>query len=77
MADTPNPTNPTHQGTTPIKKDDQNLDIHLDETPKTESPITQKTESDLDLNLDLNLENAPQSKDRLKEEDILNRKKNE
>lgn len=75
MANTPNPTNPTPQGTTPVKNDDQNLDIHLDEAPKTDISIpeeTKKTEADLDLNLDINLEDAPESKDRLKKEDSIN-----
>ena len=77
MANTANPTNPTPQVTTPIKNDDQNLDIHLDEIEKVDSLITKETkntESDLDLNLDLNLEDAPQTDDRLKEEDNINNK---
>ena len=80
MANTANPTNPTPQVTTPIKNDDQNLDIHLDEIEKVDSLITKETkntESDLDLNLDLNLEDAPQTDDRLKEEDNINNKWNE
>ena len=66
MADTTTPTTPPAQ----------DLQINLDEAPKTE-PTTwnlqpETNTSELDLDLDLNLPEAPKNDDRLKTEDQKN-----
>ncbi len=53
----------------------QDLQINLEEAPKTETPATPATETpqpELDLSLDLNLPEVPKNDDRLKAEDQKN-----
>lgn len=59
--------------TTPVTPPAQDLQINLEDAPKAEEiTIPENKPAELDLNLDLNLPEAPKNDDRLKTEDQKN-----
>lgn len=64
---------PQGGATTPVTLPTQDLQINLDNAPKAEEiTVPENTPVELDLDLDLNLPEAPKNDDRLKTEDQKN-----